>query len=148
MSLGANVVIFARNEKRLETAKAEIMETRQSESQVIKTVSADMSDPKAARIALESQPQVPDSLFCFAGGTSTELGFLVDLEPEVLERCMNKNYYSSLYPSQVVLQRWIKDDENTDDIPKTPKQRKIVFVNSSASLVPVPGYLAYNGECT
>ncbi|KAI4682725.1 uncharacterized protein J4E84_007189 [Alternaria hordeiaustralica] len=39
---------------------------------------------------------------------------------------------------------WTQDDEDAA-VPSSPKLRKIVFVNSSASLVPAPGYLAYSG---
>ncbi|KAI4619196.1 uncharacterized protein J4E87_007784 [Alternaria ethzedia] len=38
---------------------------------------------------------------------------------------------------------WTQDDEDAA-VPSSPKLRKIVFVNSSASLVPAPGYLAYS----
>ena len=58
---------------------------------------------------------------------------------------MNNNYYSSLYPSQAILQSWIQDDEDAP-VPKTPRLRQIILVNSSASLCPIPGYLAYNGK--
>ena len=40
---------------------------------------------------------------------------------------------------------WTQDDEDAA-VPSSPKLRKIVFVNSSASLVPAPGYLAYSGK--
>ena len=80
-----------------------------------------------------------------AGGTAQELGFLIDLEPEQFVTCMNNNYYSSLYPTQAVLKAWVNDDQTSEGIPSKPKLRKIVYVNSSASLVPSPGYLAYNG---
>ncbi|RYP80596.1 hypothetical protein DL770_006144 [Monosporascus sp. CRB-9-2] len=96
-----------------------------------------------AHSLLDSRPEMPDILYCVAGGSSTELWFLLDLEPQVFERCMNNNYYSSLYPAQAVLKRWTKDDENAET-PPSPRLRKILFVNSSASLVPVPGYLAYS----
>ncbi|RYO76146.1 hypothetical protein DL766_003881 [Monosporascus sp. MC13-8B] len=77
---------------------------------------------------------MPDILCCVAGGTSTELGFLLDLEPQVFERCMNNNYYSSVYPAQTVLKRWAKDDENAET-PPSPRLRKILFLNSSPSLI-------------
>lgn len=57
---------------------------------------------------------------------------------------MNNNYYSSLYPAQAALKLWTQDDKDAS-MPSRPKLRKIVFVNSSASLVPAPGYLAYTG---
>lgn len=57
---------------------------------------------------------------------------------------MTSNYYSSLYPTQAVLKWWIEDDAKRN-IPKIPTRRKIVFVNSTAPLIPLPGYMAYSG---
>jgi 3-dehydrosphinganine reductase len=99
-----------------------------------------------AHSVLSSQPTLPDILYCVAGGTPNECGYLLDLEPEVFERAMNNNYYSSLYPTQAVLKLWTDDDKDAA-VPSVPKLRKIVYVNSSASLVPAPGYLAYSGTC-
>lgn len=59
---------------------------------------------------------------------------------------MNNNYYSSLYPARAVLTSWIEDDKAAKETPAKPTLRKIVFVNSTASLVPLPGYLAYSGK--
>ncbi|KAF1998468.1 short chain dehydrogenase [Amniculicola lignicola CBS 123094] len=139
---GANVTIFARSQQQLDEAKEEIIAARQNENQTITAIAADMSNPSIVHILFNTQSTLPDTLYCVAGGTSTELGFLVDLAPDVFERSMNKNYYSSLYPAQAALQSWISDDQDAP-IPPSPKARKIVFVNSSASLIPTPGYLAY-----
>ncbi|KAI4865899.1 hypothetical protein F4820DRAFT_418481 [Hypoxylon rubiginosum] len=140
---GAHITIFGRKQGLLDEARNEILAARHVESQIINAVAGDMGIASNAHSILDSQPQLPDVLYCVAGGTPTECGFLVDLEPQVFERCMTNNYYSSLYPAQAVLKRWIQDDANAE-IPPSPKLRKIIFVNSSASLVPVPGYLAYS----
>lgn len=58
---------------------------------------------------------------------------------------MNNNYYSSVYPAQAVLQMWTQDDKDAK-VPPSPRLRQIIFVNSSAALVPVPGYVAYSGK--
>ncbi|ORX93123.1 hypothetical protein BCR34DRAFT_500123, partial [Clohesyomyces aquaticus] len=81
------------------------------------------------------QPRIPDILYCVAGSTAHELGFLADIEPELLQRCMNDNYYSHAYPGQCVLQTLVH-------------RRKIVFVNGLASLTPIPGYIADSGRST
>jgi 3-dehydrosphinganine reductase len=156
---GAHVTIFARKQDVLNKAKDEIVACRSHESQQVHAVAADMSqsatvgwlhhrsDPLMviqAHSTLAAQQQLPDTLYCVAGGTANELGFLIDLEPEDFERCTNNNYYASVYPAQAVLRAWIHDDENAA-VPKVPKSRKIVFVNSSASLTPIPGYVAYSG---
>ncbi|KAI6093203.1 hypothetical protein F4821DRAFT_253181 [Hypoxylon rubiginosum] len=132
---GANITIFGRKQDLFDEARTEILAARQVQSQVINAVAGDMS--------IASSPQLPDVLCCVAGGTPAECGFLVDLEPEIFKRCMTNNYYSSLYPAQAVLKRWIQDDANAE-IPPSPKLRKIIFVNSSVSLVLAPGYLAYS----
>lgn len=57
---------------------------------------------------------------------------------------MNNNYYASLYPAQAILRAWIHDDDSAE-ILGSPRVRSIVFVNSTASLTPIPGYIAYSG---
>ncbi|RYP00928.1 hypothetical protein DL764_006351 [Monosporascus ibericus] len=59
--------------------------------------------------------------------TSTELGFLLGLEPQLFERCINKTYYSSVCPAQAVLKQWTKGDENAET-PPSPRLRKILSV--------------------
>ncbi|KAF2004267.1 short chain dehydrogenase [Amniculicola lignicola CBS 123094] len=140
---GAHVTIFARDQEKLDVAKDEIVSCQRSDKQIITAVTADMSQVDTVYEVLSAQPRLPDTLYCVAGGTSTELGFLVDLEPQTFERCMNKNFYSSLYPSQSVLRSWINDDKDAATTAE-PRLRKIIFVNSSASLVPIPGYIAYS----
>lgn len=142
-SIGAHVTIFARKQVLLDQACEEIISSRQSDSQIISAVAADMGDAQSARTAITTQPRLPDILYCVAGGTPNELGYLIDLEPETFERCMTNNYYSSLFPAQTVLKLWTQDDEDAK-ASTMPRLRKIIFVNSSASLVPVPGYLAYS----
>ncbi|RYP61587.1 hypothetical protein DL770_009764 [Monosporascus sp. CRB-9-2] len=140
---GAHITIFSRKQKLLDEARSEIIAVRQDDSQKITAVAGDMGIAANAHSLLASQSQMPDILYCVAGGTPTECGFLVDLEPETFERCMVNNYYSSVYPAQAVLRRWVEDDANAE-IPPCPRTRKIIFVNSSASLIPTPGYLAYS----
>lgn len=160
-SQGANVTIVSRKQTLLDEAKEEILRSRKSEAQTVTAVAADMSDVLTvgtachlsthtyllqAQRVISSQPSLPDVLYCVAGGTAHELGFLVDLQPEQFVTCMNNNFYSSLYPSQALLNAWVEDDRSSGQSPPKPKLRKIIYVNSSASLAPSPGYLAYNGK--
>ncbi|KAH8648722.1 short chain dehydrogenase [Tricladium varicosporioides] len=140
---GAHITIFARKQKLLEEAREEILAARENENQIIMSVAADMAIHKTAYTILNSQPRSADILYCVAGGTPNECGFLVDLEPEVMERCMNNNYYSSVYPAQAMMNIWIGEDKESP-VPPVPKLRRIIFVNSSATLAPIPGYLAYS----
>lgn len=43
-----------------------------------------------------------------------------------------------------MLKRWTIDEANAET-PPSPRIRKIIFINISASFVPVPGYIAYSG---
>ncbi|KAJ4305133.1 hypothetical protein N0V90_000663 [Kalmusia sp. IMI 367209] len=142
-SQGANITIFGRTRENLDVAKDEILAARKTEDQGVVAIQADMSNATEVQKALTSQPLLPDVLYCMAGGTAYELGYMIDLEAEQFERCMNNNYYSSLYPARHVLSSWVEDDKKAA-VPKTPKQRSIVFCNSSASFMPIPGYIAYN----
>ncbi|KAF2877770.1 putative short chain dehydrogenase/ reductase [Massariosphaeria phaeospora] len=151
---GAHITIFARGEKQLQDANDEICAARQHDGQRVASVAADMSVATTAHETLTAQPHLPDILYCVAGGTPTECGFVLDLEPTVFERCMANNYYSSLYPAQAALRLWVQDDRDAKanelekksekDVVVAAKERKIVFVNSSAALVPMPGYGAYS----
>ncbi|KAL7629712.1 hypothetical protein AAE478_001235 [Parahypoxylon ruwenzoriense] len=124
-----------RGKKPLDEAVSEILAVRQDKNQKINAVAGDMGNAA----------NMPDILYCVAGGTPSECGFLVDLKPEIFERCMVNNFYSSVYPAQAVLKRWVEDDDANDaEIRPRPRTRKIIFVNSSASLIPTPGYLAYS----
>ena len=97
-----------------------------------------------AHSLIAAQPVIPDSIWCVAGGAAEDCGFLLDLNPQTFERSMTSNYYSSLYPAQAVFKRWVEDDAaaNTSSVPTV---RKLVFVNSTASLIALPGYVAYSG---
>lgn len=85
-------------------------------------------------------------LYCVAGGTANELGFLADISPDKVSRCMNNNYLTSAFPVQAALKLWIADDRNFQEVPglkQSPKTRSIVFVSSAAAFIGLPGYTAY-----
>ncbi|KAF2676605.1 acetyl-CoA synthetase-like protein [Lentithecium fluviatile CBS 122367] len=127
---GADITIFARNLAQLDIAKEEIASARKSDNQTIHAVAVDMSDASATHSTLIAQPRLPDTLYCVAGGTANELGYMIDVEPSAFERCMNNNFYSSLYPAQTILKAWVEDDKTTPK-PPIPRDRRIIFVNSA-----------------
>ena len=88
-----------------------------------------------------SQPRVPDILYCVAGGCASECGFFTDIDAGQLAGCMKNNYFSAAHAAQSTLKMWIEDDGK----PKPPpcKLRQIVFINSAAAFVGLPGYAAY-----
>lgn len=99
------------------------------------------------REAFKSQPRLPDVLYCVAGGTTNELGFLVELSADDLQRCMTNNYLTSAFPAQAMLKLWTEDDKQSGSPSpgraQRPRKRKIVFVSSAAAFVAFPGYVAY-----
>ena len=89
-----------------------------------------------------SQARLPDVLYCVAGGTSTELGFITDIDVGDLESCMRNNYFTAAYAAQSILKMWTEDDAQTAQT-SSPKLRQIVFINSAAAFLGMPGYVAY-----
>lgn len=96
--------------------------------------------------AFRSQPRLPDLLFCCAGGTPSQVGFIKDLSPEQLGSCMQNNYLTAAYSAQIMLKIW-GEDQKADEEVKAPKlrTRHIVFINSVAAFCTVPGMGAYSG---
>ena len=81
--------------------------------------------------------ELPSSLFCVAGGAAEELGFFADISTDQISACFQKNYFSSAYVTHALLQRWLKHPTDPSIV------RHIVFTNSTAALVALPGYVAY-----
>ncbi|KAJ3541223.1 hypothetical protein NM208_g4708 [Fusarium decemcellulare] len=143
---GCHITIFARRQKQLDLTKQEVLAARKDESQQITTQSLDLTDPSELQSTFESQPSLPDVLYCVAGGSTNELGFLVDLDPAAVQRCMTNNYLTSAYSAQAMLKLWIENDKELQQNASRksiPKHRKIVFVSSAAAFVALPGYVAY-----
>ncbi|KAI9151265.1 putative short chain dehydrogenase/ reductase [Paramyrothecium foliicola] len=98
------------------------------------------------------QDPIPDMLYCVAGGSHAENGFLVDIRPSDLESCMANNYFTAAYAAKSMLDVWIKDDRKESDaspgvFPRekvTRKHRQIVFISSAATFVCLPGSVAYS----
>ncbi|RHZ55809.1 uncharacterized protein CDV56_104290 [Aspergillus thermomutatus] len=146
---GAHVTIFARRPGPLEDAKNEIIKNCVDASrQEINAVAVDMADASAVSEAFRSQPRIPDFLYCSAGGNHAENGFFVDLQATQLDSCMKNNYYSTAYAAKAMLDLWIENDKKPTgiDSPKRttgPNIRRIVFVNSAAAFLGLPGSVAY-----
>lgn len=56
---------------------------------------------------------------------------------------MKNNYLTSAYAAQSLLKIWREDDEKTKAT--TSRFRRIVFINSAAAFLGLPGYDAYTG---
>ncbi|CAF9925818.1 MAG: hypothetical protein ALECFALPRED_003225 [Alectoria fallacina] len=143
-SRGAHVTIFARRQETLDEARNEILAARQDTKQDVNAVSLDLGKPHELDAAFRSQARIPDVLYCVAGGTSTEIGFMTDIDAGKLESCMRNNYFTAAYAAQSMLKIWTEDDKNAERL--SPRLRQIAFINSAAAFLGLPGYAAYTSS--
>ncbi|KAJ9252223.1 hypothetical protein DTO207G8_4838 [Paecilomyces variotii] len=148
-SRGAHVTIFSRRLGPLEDAKNEIVTNCADASrQEINAVPLDLADAGAVSEAFKSQSRIADILYCSAGGNHAENGFFVDLSASQLDACMKNNYYSTAYAAKAMLEIWVENDKKSSSIdtqkqPKGHTTRKMVFINSAAAFLGLPGSVAY-----
>ncbi|KAI1460399.1 putative short chain dehydrogenase/ reductase [Annulohypoxylon moriforme] len=141
---GAHITIFARREGPLEEAKKVILDACSSEDQEINAVSLDLADAANVDEAFRAQPRIPDILYCTAGGNHAENGFLADIQAKDLDNCMKNNYYSSAYAAKSLIDLWIADDKKKGfSANAPPRLRQIIFINSAAAFLGIPGSIAY-----
>lgn len=95
--------------------------------------------------AFKSQPRVPDVVYCVAGGNYNQNGFFVDLTAQDLEDCMRNNYFSAANAAKSVMDIWLAEDVSS---PRPPQQRRrqLIFINSAAALLGLPGSIAYTSK--
>jgi 3-dehydrosphinganine reductase len=56
---------------------------------------------------------------------------------------MRNNYFTAAYAAWAMLRMWLEGDKRS--APIKPRLRRIVFVNSAAAFLGMPGYAAYTG---
>ncbi len=54
---------------------------------------------------------------------------------------MRNNYFTAAYATQSMLKLWTEDDRTTET--SSLRLRQIVFINSAAAFLGLPGYAAY-----
>ncbi|KAI4860986.1 putative short chain dehydrogenase/ reductase [Hypoxylon rubiginosum] len=140
---GAHITIFARRQGPLDEAKDEILAARLNEDQDVNAVSLDLADASKVDEAFRAQPRIPDILYCSAGGNHAENGFLADIEASDIENCMKNNYYSSAYAAKSAIDIWTADDKKGGSQSAQPRLRQIIFINSAAAFLGIPGSIAY-----
>ena len=119
-----NVILIARDEKRLMSAKKEL----RSDDKVI-IQSADVCSYSSLKAAAEDIGEV-DYLFCCAG--ASEPGFFLEQEPEAFARGINLNYLGSVYTCKAFAKNMLK------------RGGKIVLVSSTVGLMGLVGYAQYS----
>ncbi|RYP45719.1 hypothetical protein DL768_007960 [Monosporascus sp. mg162] len=139
---GAHVTIFARRQKLLDEARSIIKDARRSKEQEINAISVNLANASEVDSVFRAQPRLPDMLFCCAGGTPGQVGFINDLTPAQLETCMQNNYLTAAFCAQMMLKIWTEDDKTAKGT--APLTRHIVFINSVAAFCTVPGMGAYS----
>ncbi|KAI2465871.1 putative short chain dehydrogenase/ reductase [Annulohypoxylon bovei var. microspora] len=140
---GAHITIFARRQGPLDEARKDILAARLSEDQEINAVSLDLADASKVDEAFRAQPRTADILYCSAGGNHAENGFLADIEAKDIDNCMKNNYYSSAYAAKSIIDIWTADDKKEPSQSIQPRIRRIIFINSAAAFLGIPGSIAY-----
>ena len=67
----------------------------------------------------------------------------MDIKAKDLDNCMKNNYYSSAYAAKSMLDIWTEDDKEEAQPGPHPKLRQIIFINSAAAFLGLPGSIAY-----
>ncbi|MBC1241135.1 SDR family oxidoreductase [Nostoc sp. 2RC] len=133
-SEGAHISIIARNERKLEDAKAQIEAVRANPNQRIIKISADVADKIQAQQAIKTaieQIGFVDLLITSAG--IAQPGYFQEQPTEIFERTMAVNYFGSLYCIQAALPAM-----------KQQRQGDIVLISSGAGLIGIYGYTTYS----
>jgi 3-dehydrosphinganine reductase len=131
---GANVAIIARRQEILNAALAELEQERTSETQVLRSCSADLSDWEQASAAIETvtaDGRTPDVLINSAG--IARPGYFHELPIDVFRQTMDVDFFGTLYPCKLVAPMMM-----------ARRSGHIVNVSSMAGFLGVFGYTAYS----
>ncbi|CAO3684729.1 unnamed protein product [Umbelopsis vinacea] len=134
---GADVVIVARREAELATAVKEIESKKKNESQIIASISADVtSKTDIIRIFDETKAKMnrdPDYVFACAGASYPKM--FLDHTMEDFEFLSNLNYLGQAYIAHQAAKRMVEANI---------KDGKIVFVSSILGLMSFAGWSTYS----
>ena len=133
---GASIVILARNQQRLDTAREKIEQQRLNPAQKLGALSADVTDEPALRQALtqlKAEYGLPDLIINCAGVARP--GYAETLEPEIFRWTMDINYFGTVNVCQILLPDLIARGSG-----------HIVNFSSLAGVIGVFGYTAYSGS--
>lgn len=133
---GANIVIAARREAQLSDAKNELLALRSSSSQIIETISMDITSEDQTNQKLQaffSQHGTPDILINSAGVAHP--GVFKDLDPQIFRWTMNVNYFGTVYVTKAIVPGMVERGSG-----------HIINVSSIAGFLGVYGYTAYSAS--
>ncbi|KAE9971613.1 hypothetical protein EG328_005485 [Venturia inaequalis] len=149
-SKGANVIIVARDQKKLDDAIAYISASAKSPStQRFHAISADLSSAsETERVLAEATAwnngQSPDIVWSCVGVSRPALFLDTPLESHRMH--MEVNYWSTCYLAHTVLNSWLKPATKASPPtePKTQLPRHFIMTSSVAAFVGVAGYGPYS----
>ncbi|KUI59706.1 3-ketodihydrosphingosine reductase tsc10 [Cytospora mali] len=154
-SKGANVVIVARDQKRLQEGIEYISTGAASpETQRFHQISADMTGAETcasvmAEVTEWNHGSPPDIVWCCAG--SSQPTMFIETEVSQFQALMELNYLSSAYMAHAALRAWLRPATeaatpsgkgNTQS--KALVARHLIFTSSFLALYPVAGYSPYS----
>ncbi|KAG5913305.1 hypothetical protein E4U53_004913 [Claviceps sorghi] len=139
------MTLFSRSPKPLLEAKEEVLSECLTTDQDVHAVTLDMGDAQKVDEAFKAQPRRADIVYCVAGGNYNQNGFFVDLSSNDLEDCMRNNYFSAVHAAKSMLDIWLAEDASPQK-PAQQRRRQIVFINSAAALLGLPGSVAYTAS--
>ncbi|GME31655.1 hypothetical protein GTA08_BOTSDO04942 [Neofusicoccum parvum] len=145
---GANVVIVARDTKKLESAIEYISGAKTKSSQRFHYISADLTKPEEnnrvlAEVAAWNNNQPPDIVWANAGMSIPRL--FLDAPVEELRQQMDINYFSAAYLAQSTLRAWTTPATPADSsTARSMLPRHFIITSSSAAFVGVAGYAPYS----
>ncbi|KAI9673529.1 MAG: 3-dehydrosphinganine reductase [Trizodia sp. TS-e1964] len=148
---GANVVIVARDVKKLEHALQYISAAAASPStQRFHFISADVTiASEATRIISEvtewNNNKAPDIVWCIAG--SARPGFFLDTDTEILKQQMDVNYFSAAFMAHAILKSWLSPANSTSlnmaGKARPSEPRHLIFTSSVVAFYTILGYSPY-----
>jgi len=109
--MGAHVTIVGRDRKKLEIAKKQVEDARQSPSQIIQALSYDLSKASNTSAALDEccipfEGKPPQYVFCTAGISIPK--FLIDLSEEEIKKQIETDIYPTIYTTQEATKRMVQ----------------------------------------
>lgn len=140
---GANVIIIARNQQKLDAALVEIKAAAKSQGQRFHAIQADVSQPNYASTIVSqaiawNNDQSPDIVWCIAG-SSTPMLFQEDRAVVEMRRQMDVNFWGASEMAHAILREWWSPDQR---YPNEPKH--LIFTASVLALYAIVGYVPYN----
>ncbi|KAF2151215.1 3-ketosphinganine reductase [Myriangium duriaei CBS 260.36] len=142
---GANVVIVARNQAKLDETLEYIKAVAKSPSQRFHAISADVTDPdESTRILQETTTwnnnTPPDIVWANAGSAHPAL--FIDTPVSLLRSQMEINYWGAAYLSHAALNLFLRPSSSSSTT--TTEPRHIIMTSSVAAFVGLAGYAPYS----